>query len=118
MNLPPITTSEPVSRPSAWTTKDWTYEEILRDFPDGDGSLVNPLVRRCQQLEAALQDMQLQRDMLALNWDGGRSSVFVAMAGDQVERVVWPATVLATQHALRFPAAVPVAVPDAVAPEA
>ena len=104
MNLPAITTRESLPRPTAWTTRNWTYEEILAIFDDGDGSLVNPLVRRCQALEAALQQMQLERDMLALNRDR-ESHVFVVMDGDQVAGVVWPASQSPTQQMIRFPAA-------------
>ena len=104
MNLPAITTRESLPRPTVWTTRNWTYEEILEIFDDGDGTLVNPLVRRCQALEAALQQMQLERDMLALNRDR-ESTVFVVMDGDQVAGVVWPAVQSNTQQMLRFPAA-------------
>lgn len=38
--------------------KEWTYEEILNLFPDGDGSLVNPLVRRCQQHEQEIERLR------------------------------------------------------------
>jgi chromosome segregation ATPase len=31
-----------------------TYEELLETFRDGDGSVVNPLVRRCQSHEAEI----------------------------------------------------------------
>jgi hypothetical protein len=36
-------------------SESWTYEKMLDIFPDGDESLVNPLVRRCQQLEAEVE---------------------------------------------------------------
>ena len=56
--------SEPiVTREREWTEyKDveerWTYDQILEVFPDGDGSLVNSLVRRCQALEAEIERLR------------------------------------------------------------
>ena len=38
--------------------KPWTYEEMLDLFPDGDGSLVNPLVRRCQEYEREIERLR------------------------------------------------------------
>jgi hypothetical protein len=38
-------------------TEEWDYDKILELFPDGDGSLVNPLVRRCQQYEAKIEQL-------------------------------------------------------------
>jgi len=38
-------------------TEEWSYDKILELFPDGDGSLVNPLVRRCQKYEAKIEQL-------------------------------------------------------------
>lgn len=58
----PVVIKETVT--SATVTKDiqYTYEELLDIFPDGDGSIVNPLVRRCQQYEVEIERL---RDDLA-----------------------------------------------------
>ena len=38
--------------------REYTYEELLELFPDGGESIVNPLVRRCQEYEAAIERLQ------------------------------------------------------------
>lgn len=46
----------------------WSDDEILELFPDGDGSLVNPLLRRAQAAEAEVErllaDNAEQRDRI------------------------------------------------------
>lgn len=37
--------------------EEWSYDKILELFPDGDGSLVNPLVRRCQEYEEIIKQL-------------------------------------------------------------
>lgn len=56
----PIVTREAVSLGYKHEERAWTYDEILDLFPDGDGSLVNPLVRRCQQYEAEIERLREQ----------------------------------------------------------
>ena len=103
MNLPPIKTREANSRPTTYEEREWTYEQILRIFPDDGDNLVYPLVRRCQALEQALEAMHLQRDVLALNWVGLGSSVYVAYIGSHDLEVVWPDNVSGSQRAVEFP---------------
>jgi len=40
----------------------YSDDEILVLFPDGDGSLVNPLLRRAQAAEAELDRLRAERD--------------------------------------------------------
>lgn len=49
----PIKTLELV-RSTERVERAWTYADMLKTFPDGDGSLVNPLVRRCQDYETEI----------------------------------------------------------------
>lgn len=55
----PIITRE--SKCVAWEhpQRHWSYDEILELFPDGDDSLVNPLVRRCQKYEAQIREWRV-----------------------------------------------------------
>ncbi len=103
MTLPPIVTHEPIPARTQYRDKEWTYEEILELFPDGDGSLVNPLLRRCQALEKELEAMHFERDLLALNWHGGDSGVYVAYGGEGVLSVVYMQGTC-SQHSIHFPA--------------
>jgi hypothetical protein len=54
----PIIVSEVTYTNRVETPHEYTYDEILELFPDGDGSLVNPLLRRCQKYEQALADAE------------------------------------------------------------
>lgn len=57
MNQPIITReSHPIGYRE--TTREWTYDDILDIFPDDDGSLVNPLVRRCQKYEEEIERLR------------------------------------------------------------
>jgi hypothetical protein len=68
-NKPIIITSQEAVRYEE-VIKEWSYEEILDLFPDGDGSLVNPLVRRCQEYEVEIdrliEERQLWRSRMGL----------------------------------------------------
>ena len=57
----PIRTRETTTRTEPAPDREWTYDEILKLFPDDDGSLVNPLVRRCQQYEAEIEQLRRER---------------------------------------------------------
>ena len=72
MSVPIITS---ITRATGWITTEesQTYEEILADFSDGDGSLVNALVRRCQALEAELavykEYFESVQGLSKMSWD-------------------------------------------------
>ena len=38
--------------------REYTYEELLELFPDGGESIVNPLVRRCQEYEEEIERLR------------------------------------------------------------
>lgn len=41
-----------------WVDREYTDDTILELFPDGDGSLVNPLLRRAQAAEAEIERLR------------------------------------------------------------
>ena len=43
-----------------WVEREYTDDTILELFPDGDGSLVNPLLRRAQAAEAEIERLRGQ----------------------------------------------------------
>ena len=54
----PITVLERKPVETELVEREYTYEELLELFPDGGESIVNPLVRRCQEYEAAIERLQ------------------------------------------------------------
>ena len=57
----PITVLERKPVETELVEREYTYEELLELFPDGGESIVNPLVRRCQEYEAAIEQLQKDR---------------------------------------------------------
>ena len=51
----PITVLERKPVETELVEREYTYEELLELFPDGGESIVNPLVRRCQEYEAEIE---------------------------------------------------------------
>lgn len=51
--------------------KEWTYDDLLDLFPDDEGNLIAPLVRRCQQYEQEIADLksQLTSRLTAAGWE-------------------------------------------------
>ncbi len=54
----PITALERKPVETELVEREYTYEELLELFPDGGESIVNPLVRRCQEYEAEIERLQ------------------------------------------------------------
>ena len=54
----PITVLERKPVETELVEREYTYEELLEMFPDGGESIVNPLVRRCQEYEAEIEQLQ------------------------------------------------------------
>jgi len=54
----PITVLERKPVETELVEREYTYEELLELFPDGGESIVNPLVRRCQEYEAEIEQLQ------------------------------------------------------------
>ena len=54
----PITVLERKPVETELVEREYTYEELLELFPDGGESIVNPLVRRCQEYEAEIERLQ------------------------------------------------------------
>ena len=51
----PITVLERKPVETELVEREYTHEELLELFPDGGESIVNPLVRRCQEYEAEIE---------------------------------------------------------------
>ena len=56
----PITVLERKPVETELVEREYTYEELLELFPDGGESIVNPLVRRCQEYEAVIERLQYE----------------------------------------------------------
>ena len=56
-----VTVREIVQQPLKYQDRFWCDDEILNLFPDGDGSLVNPLLRRAQAAEARVKELEANR---------------------------------------------------------
>ena len=54
----PITVLERKPVETELVEREYTYEELLELFPDGGESIVNPLVRRCQEYEEEIERLQ------------------------------------------------------------
>lgn len=54
----PITVLERKPVETELVEREYTYEELLEMFPDGGESIVNPLVRRCQEYEAEIERLK------------------------------------------------------------
>ncbi len=38
--------------------EEWTYDRLIELFPDDGTSCVNPLVRRCQEYEKRIEELE------------------------------------------------------------
>lgn len=57
-----VTIKEPVEQPARYRDRFYSDEEILELFPDGNGSVVNPLLRRAQKAEAEIERLRAELD--------------------------------------------------------
>jgi hypothetical protein len=76
-----LTEHKPVRYESV--TEEWTYDRILELFEDGDGSLVNPLVRRCQRYEQEIADLKAKLDsrLAATGWEADHQRMHLMELG-------------------------------------
>ena len=68
----PITVLERKPVETELVEREYTYEELLELFPDGGESIVNPLVRRCQEYEAEIEQL---RGLAIRAWNSFRSGL-------------------------------------------
>jgi len=57
MELTPLITKERKPVRYIESEQEWTYESIRRVFPEGEGTLVDVLVKRRQELERIVEMM-------------------------------------------------------------
>ena len=57
----PITVLERKPVETELVEREYTYEELIELFPDGGESIVNPLVRRCQEYEEEIERLKKDR---------------------------------------------------------
>ena len=83
----PIRTKESRTVRTEFVEQEWTYEELIELFPDEGDSVVNPLVRRCQQYEAEIERLRALVDDLVAAHGDATTAARAAAKKSKVERL-------------------------------